>query len=296
MCGPGRRSLFRTDSLPARVRILVASEADEASLNQRAALLALAHWDEAEAFEGRPAHRRGDALLVTIPDHHLYRDHLDRDLSTAYATAPELVVYLSKHRSESRTASLTVHPIGNPKGADFGGQPRTLVPAAPCWMTAALRKLRFEARDLPYEVTFEATHHGPYLETPTFYIEQGSTEKEWSDTDASAAIARTLLDLAPAELPVAVGLGGGHYVPRHSDVAVTRRVAFGHLLPSHALEVLSEELLDQAIARSPGAQLAYLHRKSLGKPETRDLEARLAARGLRVVREADLPLWEDKGS
>ncbi len=279
-----------------RVRVLVASEADEASLNQRAALLALAHWDKAEAFEGRPAQRRGDVLLVTIPDHHLHRDHLDRDLSAAYSTAPELVVYLSKHRSESRTASLTVHPIGNPKTADFGGQPGTLVPAAPRWMTAALRKLRVEARDLPYEVTFEATHHGPYLETPTFYIEQGSTEKEWSDPDASAAIARTLLDLAPADVPVAVGLGGGHYVPRHSDVAVARRVAFGHLLPSHALEGLPDALLEQAIARSPGAELAYLHRKSLGKPESRDLEARLVARGLRVVREADLPLWEDKGS
>lgn len=278
------------------MRVLVASEADEASVSQRAALLALGHWAEAAPFEGHPAHSRGDVLLVTIPDHHLYRDRLDRDLAAAYGTAPELVVYLSKHRSESRTASLTVHPIGNPKGAEFGGRPGTLVPAAPRWMTAALRRLRTEARGLPYEVTFEATHHGPYLETPTFYIEQGSTEKEWSDPEASAAIARTLLDLAPADGPAALGLGGGHYVPRHSDVAVARRVAFGHMLPTHALENLSDALLDQAVARTPGASLAYLHRKSLGKPETRDLEARLAARGLRVVREADLPLWEDKGS
>ena len=274
----------------------MASEADEASVTQRTALLALAEWSEGPPFEGRPSYRRRDVRVVTIRESHLYRDHLDRDLAAAFSESPELVVYLSKHRSESRTASLTVHPIGNPKGADFGGRSGTLVPAAPHWMTAALRRLRFEARGLPYEVTFEATHHGPYLETPTFYIEQGSTEKEWGDPEAAAAIARTLLDLEPVEAPVAVGLGGGHYVPRHTDVALARRVAFGHLLPGHALEELSDDVLAQAIARSPGSSLAYIHRKSLGKPETRALESRLAALGLRVVHEADLPPWGDKGS
>ncbi len=265
-------------------------------MSQQRALLALATWEEAPAFEGRAAYRRGNALLVTIPESHLYRDHLDRDLARAYGAAPELLVYLSKHRSESRTPSLTVHPIGNPKAAEFGGRPGALVPAAPHWMTAALRRLRVEARELSYEVTFESTHHGPYLETPTFYIEQGSTGKEWSDPDAAAAIARTLLDLEPIDGPVAVGFGGGHYAPRHTEVALARRVAFGHLIPGHALEGLPDSVLAQAVTRTPGATLAYLHRKSLGKPETRTLEARLAALGLRVVHEADLPLLGDKGS
>ncbi len=66
------------------------------------------------------------------------------------------------------------------------------------------------------------------------------------------------------------------------------RIAFGHLLPTHALEGFPEDVLEQAIARTPGASLAYLHRKSLGKPESRALEEWLTARGLRVVREADL--------
>ena len=272
----------------------MASEADEASVNQRAALLALAPWREGPAFEGSPTYRREGVVLVSIREHHLYRDHLDRDLTAALGEPIELVVYLSKHRSESRTPSLTVHPVGNPGGAELGGRAGALVPAAPRWMTAALRRLRKEATGLAYQVTFEATHHGPYLETPTFYIEQGSTEKEWTDPAAAAAIARTLLGLEAPESPVAVGFGGGHYAPRHTDVAVARAVAFGHLLPSHALEGLSDEILRQAVERTPGASLAYLHRKSLGKSEARDLEARLAGLGLRVVREADLPPREDK--
>ena len=277
------------------VRVLVASEEDEASLHQRAALLALGPWLEAEPFEGRPAYRRGDAVLVSIREHHLYRDHLDRDLAAFLGGPVDLVIYLSKHRSESRIPSLTVHPVGNPGDANLGGRAHTLVPASPRWMTAALRALRSEARGLPYQVTFEATHHGPYLETPTFYIEQGSTEAQWSDTSASAAIARALLSLEALDAPVAVGIGGGHYVPRHTDLVVARRIAFGHLIPSLALEDLPRDVVAQAVQRTPEATLAYLHRKSLGKPESRELEGLLAAAGLRVVREADLAPWEDKG-
>ncbi len=276
------------------MRFFVASQEDEASLNQKRALLTLAPWRDAPGFEGSACFRRDDTLLVSMREHHLYRDHLDRDLAAAFQVPVELVVYLSKHRSESRTPSLTVHPVGNPGSAELGGRPGTLVPAAPSWMTAALRRLRREAATLPYQVTFEATHHGPYLESPTFYIEQGSTEREWADTEAAAAIARTLLRLQAADEAVAVGFGGGHYAPRHTDVALARAVAFGHLLPSHALEGLPDATLGEAVARTPGAKLAYLHRKSFSKPEARELEERVGRLGLRVVREADLPPLGDK--
>jgi D-aminoacyl-tRNA deacylase len=277
------------------MRVLVASEADAASVNQRSALLALAPWKEERPFDGTPTYRRDATVLVSIREDHLYRDHLDRDVSAFLGEPVDGIVYLSKHRSESRIPSLTVHPVGNPGKADFGGRPQTLVPSSPRWMTAALRRLRTEARGLPYQVTFEATHHGPYLETPTFYIEQGSTEREWADLDASQAIARTLLGLEPLDVPVAVGIGGGHYAPRHTDLVMARRIAFGHLIPSLALDGLPDDVFEQAVRCTPDASLAYLHRKSLGKPEARDLETRLTARGLRVVHEADLPPWEDKG-
>ena len=278
------------DFFAADVRFFVASEEDEASRNQREALLELASWDHEEAFGGAPSWRLRDMVLVTIPELHLFRDHLDRDLQASFGDRADLVVYLSKHRSESRRPSLTVHPIGNPRAAEFGGQPETLVPSAPRWMTAALRGLRRESAGLAYEVTFEATHHGPYLTAPTFYIEQGSTETEWKDQRASRAVARTLLGLRPVDAPVAIGLGGGHYVPRHTDLALQRRIAFGHLLAAYALEGTPAEVINQAVDRTSGATVAYVHRKSLSKPQARAFEERLESLGLRVVREADLPL------
>ena len=280
-------------SLGARMRFLVASEADEASRHQRDGLLDLASWHREPAFGGRPSWRLRDLILVTIPEHHLYRDHLDRDLETAFGEGADLVVYLSKHRSESLRPSLTVHPIGNPHAAEFGGQPETLVPSAPRWMTAALRGLRNEAKGLAYEVTFEATHHGPYLTAPTFYIEQGSTEAEWADREASRMIARVLLYLQPLDAPIAIGLGGGHYVPRHTDLALRRRIAFGHLLAAYVLDDAPVGLIDRALERTEGATLAYVHRKSLAKPDVRSLEEHLESLGLRVVREADLPVYRE---
>src|SRR5207237_2734243 len=159
-------------------------------------------------------------ILLTIPELHLGRGHLGRDLRSAFNERVDLVVYLSKHRSESGRPSLTVHPIGNPGAAEFGGQPETLVPSAPRWMTAALRGLRHAGRALGYEVTFRGTHPGPYLTSPTFFIEQGSTAREWGDREASRAIARVVIDLRPLNAALAIGLGGGHYVPRPTDVAL----------------------------------------------------------------------------
>ena len=272
------------------MRFLVASEQDEASLNQRAALLELRSWDREDDFAGRPSWRRSDTILVSIPELHLNRDHVDRDLESSFGGRPDLIVYLSKHRSESGRPSLTVHPIGNPRAAAFGGQPGTLVPSSARWMTAALRGLHKRADRTAYEVTFEATHHGPYLAAPTFFIEQGSTAAQWNDRAASRVIAETLLDLELFDAPIAIGLGGGHYVPRHTDLALRRRIAFGHMLATYALEGGTDGLLEQAVERTEGATLAYVHRKSFSKPEARAFEERLLALGLRVVREADLPM------
>ena len=82
------------ESLLTTVRFFVASEADEASRNQRDALLALAPWHSDGTFGGQPSWRWRDTWLVTIPEHHLYRDHLDRDLEEAFGQPADLVVYL----------------------------------------------------------------------------------------------------------------------------------------------------------------------------------------------------------
>src|SRR2546425_1198813 len=118
------------DFFAVGVRFFVASEEDEASRNQREALLELASWDREEAFGGAPAWRLRDMVLVTIPELHLFRDHLDRDLQSRFGDRADVVGYLSKQRSASRRPSVTVHAVGNPRAAEFGDQPETRVPTA----------------------------------------------------------------------------------------------------------------------------------------------------------------------
>ncbi len=270
------------------MRVIVASEADEASVTIRRALLEEGGWSQAGTFQGLPAHRRGGDLLVTIPGLHLELDHADGLVTKELGVQPRSVVYISKHASESARRSFTVHPIGNWDSADFGGRPGELVPAAPAEMTAALRALRKLAPREGYEVTFEATHHGPYLSTPTFFIEVGSDLAAWREIANGRVIARALAAPPTPSDPVIVGVGGGHYVPRMTDLAVGRQVAVGHMIPSYALRGPVASLLERALAATPGASALYIHRKAVDKPVVAAVEAWCGEKGIRVVREGDL--------
>jgi D-aminoacyl-tRNA deacylase len=269
--------------------LLVSCLVDPASVRITEELRRLGPWREAGEFDGSPSYRWRDRLLVTIGDMHLYRDRLDREVSDSLEAEPEAVVYLSRHRAASGVASLTVHPLGNYFAADYGGSPQTLVPPAPGLMTSALRELREAARDLEYHVTFEATHHGPYLDTPTFYIEVGSDESRWEDRDAAKAVATAVTRMEDRAHPVAIGVGGGHYVPRITDVALDKKIAFGHIIPKYALERDWEAAARLAADATPGATLVYLHGKGIPGPLRGPLREWFEDRGIRPVRGEDLP-------
>ncbi|MFQ5908800.1 MAG: D-aminoacyl-tRNA deacylase [Thermoplasmata archaeon] len=268
--------------------IIVASLPDVASANIRRKLLEGAPWEEDGRFDGQPLYRLEDRLLLTIGDLHLHRDGLDREIRETLGVNPEVIVFASRHRSERGIPSFTVHPLGNFGAADFGGRPGRLVPTSPSWMTETLRLLRARTADYPHAVTFEATHHGPYLDTPAFFVELGSGPIEWEEEGPAAAVAETLLAMRPTEAPVLLGVGGGHYVPRMTDVALSRRASFGHLIPSYAAEALTENMLQQAVAKTPSARFAYVHRKALKGSTRRRVLDLIEEAGLRVVRERDL--------
>lgn len=271
------------------MRLLVASEADEASVTFRRAILCWPGWKEAGTFGGRPFYRRGDDLLVSLDTLHLNVDDLDLMVERELGLHPSTVVYLSKHESESARRTFTVHPIGNWHQAEFGGRPGQLVPAAPRDMTGALVALKRLAGQGSYGVSFEATHHGPFLTTPTFFIEVGSDLWAWEDEGNAAVIVEALEGPVDGGARVLVGVGGGHYAPRFSDLAAGRRVAMGHMIPGYALRRPVGPLIERAVSATPGASGVYIHRKATEKDLVREVEAWCADRGLPVVHEADLP-------
>ncbi|UCG68547.1 MAG: D-aminoacyl-tRNA deacylase, partial [Thermoplasmata archaeon] len=224
----------------------------------------------------------------TINDRHIFHDNVDLELDHEFEKRPECIIFASRHTSESGKRSLTVHPIGNFGKAEFGGLKETLVPSSPHLMTEALRILRKKAKNLDYSVSFEATHHGPFLSTPTFFVEIGSEERAWQDKEAGRAIAETLLEIRTPDYPVGLGVGGGHYVPRITDVALERKISFGHIIPTYALDIVSPEIAQKVLMATDKVKNVYFHKKHLKGGQYAKWKEFFSEKGLIPIRTGDL--------
>ncbi len=270
------------------MRLIVTSSEDIASMNIRARLLEMAAWEESGTFEGRPALSHRDFVMIQVERMHLEEDDIDLRAKAGLGKDVEVVMFASRHRSEKRIPTLTVHPIGNYSSADYGGRSATLCPAAPHIMTTALRSLKKNAEGLSWDVSFETTHHGPTLDSPVFYIEIGSYEELWDRKEAAEAIAKTILEAEPREDPVVLCVGGGHYAPRFTEVALSRRMSVGHMAANYALDALNHEMIGQMSRKSEGAKKVYFHRKGMSKPAYRELRERFASCGIEEISSSDL--------
>lgn len=257
------------------MKLISASAEDQASKNIAARLLELYDF---KPMVGQPnVWVCEDVLLTTIAG------------KAVQILAPQLaadeVIFASRHESESGKPTLTTHVPGEPSK-------RELAIASPSTLKSALREL-VAARDelhLPYEVSFEATHHGPTgLEIPVTFVEIGSSPTQWRDEIAAEAAARAIMVAATSSIRghQAIGFGGPHYAPRHTQVALRTDVCIGHILPKYV--TIDEELVKHAIARtSGGVELLALDWKGLDSSQRQLLRQIAAKLDLRAVRESEL--------
>jgi D-tyrosyl-tRNA(Tyr) deacylase len=197
-----------------------------------------------------------DLLVLRRPGPHLQEDRLDLRLPPAVLETRPTLVFPSVHRSESGTRCFAVHPLGNPgPEAPLGGRPRTLVPTDPREMIAVLRRLAADAPGLGTTATYEATHHGPELAIPAYFAEIAVSERGTPSPEEVALLDAALRSAVPDSRDrVALAVGGGHYAPRFTDLAISRRWAFGHILSRHALADLAPETARAAWEGSVGAE------------------------------------------
>jgi D-tyrosyl-tRNA(Tyr) deacylase len=196
------------------------------------------------------------AFLLRRPGRHIHDECLDERLPAELAALRPTLIFPSIHRSSQNVRALTVHPLGNPgPDADVGGRPRTLVPTDPRRMVGVLRALHEGSSATESVVTFESTHHGPELGLPAFFAEIGFGGLERPPEAEVRLLARALLEPAPAPASrVAMGVGGGHYAPHFTDLALRREWSFGHLISRHALEAIDRTTVEAAYAQTPGAE------------------------------------------
>ena len=253
--------------------VIVISKKDMASVNIGRALLSYGRWHEKGDFQLGITYCNGFLYLVTIEDLHLHHDHIDQQIRKDLQIVPSVIIFASRHASRSQKKTLSVHPIGNYGEALYGGKCQTLVPSAPLLMTRALRKLQEKniSHGLGYDVCYEVTHHGPYLFTPAFFIEIGSSALEWKNKVVAQIIAEVLLEIRHCNNKndeVAIGIGGGHYAPRFTDIALKKKLAFGHMVPKYHQDCLKGSMIDQLISSTPDVKVVCFHGKEASSMKT----------------------------
>ncbi|KAK8913728.1 D-aminoacyl-tRNA deacylase [Platanthera zijinensis] len=152
--------------------------------------------------EGIASYANGEARLLKHENSIVAEDDLDRRWQEATGEPVSEVIFLSRHTAVSNRPALTVHPIGwippifvlrlvvicssawrncvphLTEGDVFpqGGKPAWAAPPNPRigpWFRL-LKKIAFDHGLVPeFEVTLEATHHGPVVGAPTMFLEIG---------------------------------------------------------------------------------------------------------------------------
>lgn len=287
------------------VVLLISSSEDPASTNIKNSLFSVTTWDEQGIFYNEPVYQHGslkDLFLITIPDKKILHENIDIEVYDQLHFEAQLAIFLSRHRSKMGEPTLTVHPIGNYGDAEFGGKPKTLVPAAPRMMTSLLRHIKknLQSTTLGYKVCYEVTHHGPYLKIPTLFAEVGSTEAQWHQQEPASVIGQSLFELLtehlyekeyPNDIPVLLGIGGGHYAPRFTDVAFQKNIAFGHMIASYHIDAgsIDWDMIEQSIRMTPNFQGVYLHKKGLKKSQVTEYKQLFDHHDIPVISSKDLP-------
>jgi D-aminoacyl-tRNA deacylase len=279
--------------------LIIASNKDPASINIKKNLLKISSWEEINSFCDNIVYRHynmKDVVIITLNDRKIMHENIDKEVEDKLGIKPKQAIFISRHTSKTGQPTLTVHPIGNYGEAHFGGYEKTLSESSPRLMTCLLRIMKKNAKqaNLYHQVCFEVTHHGPYLSIPSFFVEVGSTKDEWEKNDPAYIVAKSVLELLdlyhyekdlPNDIPILIGVGGGHYAPRFTDVVLEKKASFGHMIPTYQLKSgnINEMILEQVIELTPNVSSGYFHRKALKKSQIRQFKKWFEQRGIPII-------------
>ncbi|MEK6892193.1 MAG: D-aminoacyl-tRNA deacylase [Nanoarchaeota archaeon] len=255
---------------------IIASSKDHAGVNIRNNLLELFDFrklndkfDDNGVFQCEKIHNKTISLYLTNNEL-IHSENIDKQIDA------DIFIFASKHRSKENTLAFTVHGIGNWNSAEMGGYEKKLCPSSAILMKNIFLELNKNAKHTTYEITMEATHHGPYIEKPAVFVEMGSTEKEWKDKTNGEIIAKTImssLENEKKDYKIAVGIGGNHYCANFNKIMLRSDVALSYVCPKYALQNLNEDLIQQSLQKTiEKVDFAVLDWKGLGTEKKRIVE------------------------
>ena len=215
----------------------------------------------------------GDFKFYLVDEGIIHTENLDLEKINSF----DFIIFASKHVSESKEKTLSVHAPGNWRSADFGGEPGKACKSSALFMKQAFEKihenmLQYNLRE--YKLTLEATHHGPLIEKPCVFIEIGSTETEWGDRRVGFIVAKAIFEtlknfkVNPYN-EIAIAIGGPHYCPNFNKIQLSSNIAISHVISQYAFP-FTEEMIKEAIEKTDEEiDFVLLDWKGLGSAEQR---------------------------
>jgi len=233
--------------------LIVASTKDVAGMNIAQQILDNYGFEKVEErFHQNPVYSKTvqDSLAKLV---FVNEEIVNTQFITEFFT-PQLLVFISKHRSASGLPTLSVHTPGNLSKAELGGIPRKVSVSPASAMKNALLEMANAKEELRlnYQVCYECTHHGPSLNAPAMFVELGSSMKQWKDKRAAEAVARAAMAAISKQSKYAavLGVGGPHYNAKFTKIALNKPTAFGHIIPKYAVSLLDADMARQCVERT----------------------------------------------
>jgi D-aminoacyl-tRNA deacylase len=185
-------------------------------------------------------------------------------------------IFLSKHVSKSGIPTLTCHSTGNYADNPYGGNSREIAMTYPHLQKQYLLHIINVKSAIPnYDVVIEATHHGPTsLKNPVLFVEIGSTEKQWTDTNAASIVCDCILNAIKNNLKlckkVGIGLGGTHYPIKFNKLLLESEFCLAAIATKYDLKSIDKHMLQQMIFKSiEKVTHVIIDSKGLGKEKDR---------------------------
>lgn len=241
--------------------------------------------------ETQNIYRRDEKILIAVeplivPEERFKVPDLPRPYPIDYTELAkqyelEYIAVASRHWAESGKPSLTAHPTGNFGKAMYGGKHRELQYTAP----NAMRNIYQHLLDQPpdgFQVSLEATHHSPTeFDVSMFFVEVGSREEKWRDTEVCNYLVDCILAGMDEEekKSIAIGFGGGHYCPMFSEKI--QDYAMGHMAAKYTVDLLTDELVQQMVVKSDKPEFALID--GLKGQQRRKVEALIGKTDVEII-------------
>jgi D-aminoacyl-tRNA deacylase len=267
--------------------LIVASKKDVASMNIAQKMVELYDFEETgETLQENQTYqktiRNSDVKLVTINGESINAQFITDTF------APQLLIFVSRHSSQSGIPTLSVHTPGNlTEEAEKGGFSKQVSVSPASAMKEALKEMahRVKEKQLAYKVSYECTHHGPSLNVPTVFAELGSSLEQWRDVEAAEAVAHAAIAATTrqTEYPTVIGIGGPHYNEKFTKIALTTSTAFGHIIPKYVIAKIDADILQQCAKKTlEKVELAVLDWKGIKGEDKEKLIKAINTAGLKA--------------